>query len=233
MDSRTRVTPWMNCGAFSRRGPKRGVIHKCSRGFQLRRTLQQRVHVARDVAVGACAAPRSCGRRAGRSCGRGRRRLRRSPAGYSWVSSLASAIATWRGRATLRRALLRVHLRDLDLVVVGDGLLDVLDRDLAVLHREQVAQRLAAELDRELLAVRSARRRARASAPPSSSRTFDWMCLAMKNATCSSSLTRFGLGLLEQDRDAHLELGRLDRDGEPPAEARDQPVLDARRSPSG
>jgi hypothetical protein len=35
------------------------------------------------------------------------------------------------------------------------------------------------------------------------------------------------LGLLEQDRDPHLELGRLDRDGEAPAEARDEALLDA------
>ena len=32
----------------------------------------------------------------------------------------------------------------LDLVVVGDRLLDVLDRDLAVLHGEEVAQRSVA-----------------------------------------------------------------------------------------
>ena len=54
------------------------------------------------------------------------------------------------------------------------------------------------------------------------------MCLARKNATASSSLTRFRFGFLQQDRDAHLELGRLDRDREAPAEARDQAVLHAR-----
>ncbi len=36
------------------------------------------------------------------------------------------------------------------------------------------------------------------------------------------------LGLLEEDRNAHLELGRLDRDREAPAEARDQAILDPR-----
>jgi hypothetical protein len=37
-----------------------------------------------------------------------------------------------------------------------------------------------------------------------------------------------GLGLLQQDRHPHLELGRLDRDGQPLVEAAAQPVVDAR-----
>ncbi len=36
-----------------------------------------------------------------------------------------------------------------------------------------------------------------------------------------------GLRLLEQDRDPHFKLWRLDCDRKPPAEARDQPVLDS------
>ena len=54
---------------------------------------------------------------------------------------------------------------------------------------------------------------------PSSSRTFERMCLAMKNATCSSSFKARHRGLGEQDRDPHLELRRVERDGESPAEA--------------
>ena len=38
------------------------------------------------------------------------------------------------------RALLGMHVRHADLVVVGDRLLDVLDRDLAVLHGQEIAQ---------------------------------------------------------------------------------------------
>ena len=49
----------------------------------------------------------------------------------------------------------------------------------------------------------------------------------MKKATSSSSANAVGFGLLEQDRHAHLELRRLDRHREPPAEARDQALLDA------
>src|SRR5260221_4797246 len=49
--------------------------------------------------------------------------------------------------------LLRIHLRDLDLEIVGHGLLDVLDGDLAVQHREQVLQRLerSADGDRRMI----------------------------------------------------------------------------------
>jgi hypothetical protein len=53
------------------------------------------------------------------------------------------------------------------------------------------------------------------------------MCLAMKKATFSSTRTPSFSAFLRQDRHAHLELGRLDRDREAPAEARDQPLLDA------
>ena len=45
------------------------------------------------------------------------------------------------------RALLRIHLRDLDLVVVGHGLLDVLDGDLSGLHGEQILQGVARGFD--------------------------------------------------------------------------------------
>ncbi|MNT49684.1 hypothetical protein D3C72_1865540 [compost metagenome] len=51
------------------------------------------------------------------------------------------------------RALFAVHVRHLDLVVIGNGLLDVFDADLAVLDRQQVAQRLACQLDRYLFLV--------------------------------------------------------------------------------
>src|SRR5574343_1038272 len=54
------------------------------------------------------------------------------------------------------RALLAVHVGDLDLVVVGHRLLDVFHADLPVLDRKQIAQRLARELDGDVLLVEAA-----------------------------------------------------------------------------
>ena len=125
------------------------------------------------------------------------------------------------------RTLLRVHLRGPDLVVVGDRLLDVLDRDLAVLDREQVAQRFLGERERDLLPVK-----VRVGDDPLE-RAFE---LAHVAANVLGDEERDLLveahpgllGLREQDRDAHLELGRFQGHGEAPAEAGDQPFLDAR-----
>ncbi len=61
---------------------------------------------------------------------------------------------------------------------------------------------------------------------PSSSRTLERMRLAMKKATSSGSSTPAALRLGHQDRDAGLELGRLDRHREAPAEARFEPLLE-------
>ena len=41
-------------------------------------------------------------------------------------------------------ALLGIHFRNLDFVIIGNGLLDVVDGNLAALQREQVFQRVAA-----------------------------------------------------------------------------------------
>ena len=51
------------------------------------------------------------------------------------------------------RALLAVHVGDLDLVVVGHRLLDVFHTDLPVLDGQQIAQRLAGQLDGDFLLV--------------------------------------------------------------------------------
>jgi hypothetical protein len=60
-------------------------------------------------------------------------------------------MAIWRGRAIAGRALLAVHVGDLDLVEVGHRLLDVLDTDLAVLDGQQILQGLARQLDVDVL----------------------------------------------------------------------------------
>ncbi len=146
----------------------------------------------------------------------------------SCVNSLASAIATCRGRATARERFFECMSETLDLVVVGDRLLDVVDRDLAVLHGEQVAQRLLGAARSVIsCAVEVRVRQDRASARLRVRARWLRMCFAMKNATCSSSAHAIGVGLLQQDRHAHLELRRLERHREAPAEARDQPLLDA------
>src|SRR5215467_4716149 len=61
---------------------------------------------------------------------------------------------------------------------------------------------------------------------PSSSRTFERIRFAMKKATSSGSVTG-SLRLGHEDRDAGLELRRLDRDRESPAESGLQPLLEA------
>ncbi len=61
---------------------------------------------------------------------------------------------------------------------------------------------------------------------PSSSRTLARTFLATKKATSSGIGVAFWLGLLHQDRDPHLELGRLDRDRQPGVEARGQALVD-------
>jgi len=54
------------------------------------------------------------------------------------VRSLARAIASWRGRATLRLRFFECMSENLDLVVLSHRLLDVVDGDLPVLGVEEV-----------------------------------------------------------------------------------------------
>ena len=63
---------------------------------------------------------------------------------------------------------------------------------------------------------------------PSSSRTFERMRLATKKATSSGKTTPRRLRLADQDGHAGLELRRLDRHRKAPAEARFQPLFQAR-----
>src|ERR1041384_520090 len=61
---------------------------------------------------------------------------------------------------------------------------------------------------------------------PSSSRTFERMCF-YEEGYFLGNRHRLRFSLLQHGRDPHLELGRLDRHGQSPAEARDQPLLHA------
>ena len=99
-----------------------------------------------------------------------------------------------------------------------------------LLDREQIAQRLAAQLDREL-AARKARVGEDALQAAFELAHVGLDVLGEEERDRLVERDRLGFRFLQQDGDAHLELGRLDGDGEAPAEARDQAVLDARRSP--
>ncbi len=127
------------------------------------------------------------------------------------------------------RALLAVHVRHLDLVVVGDGLLDVLHADLPVLDGQQVAQRLAGELDGDFLLVEAR------IGQDLAQRAFELAhvgahVLGDEEGDFLGHLGALGPGLVDQDGHAHLELGRLDGDGEAGVEARDEPLVDVREA---
>ena len=49
--------------------------------------------------------------------------------------------------------LLGIHVRDLDLVIVGHGFLDVLNRNLSVLDGQQIAQGFAGQRDGDVFLV--------------------------------------------------------------------------------
>src|SRR5258706_4015880 len=123
-------------------------------------------------------------------------------------------------------ALLRIHVGDLDLEIVGHGLLDVLDGHLAVQNGEQVLEGFASGRNRDHRIVESR------VGEDALERTFE---LANIRANMLGDEERhvlievhaIVLRLLEEDRHAHFQLGWLDRDRESPAEARDQALFDA------
>src|SRR6185312_5314649 len=125
------------------------------------------------------------------------------------------------------RALLRVHVRNPDLVVVGDRLLDVLDRDLAVLDGQQVAKRVLGHRQRDFLPMEARVR----EHPLQRALELPHVRADVLSDEESDLLVELHAGLRgfrQQDRDAHLELRRLQRDRQSPAETRNQPFLDAR-----
>ena len=127
------------------------------------------------------------------------------------------------------RALLAVHVGDLDLVVVGHRLLDVLHADLPVLDRQQVAQRLARQLDGDFLLVEAAVRQDLAQ------RAFELAhvgahVLGHEEGHFLGHLGALGARLVDQDGHSHLEFGRLDGHRQARVEARDQPLVDVRQA---
>ncbi|OMP13430.1 hypothetical protein COLO4_01703, partial [Corchorus olitorius] len=123
------------------------------------------------------------------------------------------------------RALLAVHVGDLDLVVVGHRLLDVFHADLAVLDGQQIAQGLAGQLDGDFLLVEAR------IGQDLAQRAFELAhvgahVLGHEEGDFLGHLGVLGAGLVDQDGHAHLQLGRLDGHRQPGVEARDQPLVD-------
>ena len=119
-----------------------------------------------------------------------------------------------------------MHVRHAHLVVIGDGLLDVLDRNLTVLNRQQIAQRVLRQRQVDLAAVEARKRQDALQRPLQFAHVRAYVFGHEKRDLLVDSHAgrrRFG----KQDRDAHLEFGRLERDRQSPAEARDQPFFEA------
>src|ERR1041384_6582721 len=125
-----------------------------------------------------------------------------------WVRSLASAMATWRGRATLR-------LRFFECM-----------SEILILKYSATVFWIPSTLTWRLATFRMSRSASLARSSESSR--------ALKRAKASTLFRAapgqrnlIALAFLQHDRPAHLDLRRLDRPGEPPAEARDQPLFHA------
>ena len=125
------------------------------------------------------------------------------------------------------RAALGQQVGDPDLVILGHRLLDIVHRDQPILQCEQVAQRFLGKFERDGLAREvsvcyHAMQRALqlADIRPEA--------LADEETDFVGKLDAGLLRLAHEDRDAGLELGRLDGDGQAPAETRFQALFDPR-----
>ena len=125
----------------------------------------------------------------------------------------------------MRRPLLAVHVGDLDLVEVGHRLLDVLDADLAVLDRQQVAQRFAHQLDVDGAAAETR------VGEDVLQRAFEFAhvgahVLGDEEGDVLGQLLALGLRLVHQDGDAHFQARRLHRHAQAGIETRHQALRD-------
>src|SRR3990167_7327288 len=123
------------------------------------------------------------------------------------------------------RALLAVHVGDLDLVEVGHRLLDVLHADLPVLDAQQIFQRLARQADGDVLVAEAAVGQHLAQ------RAFQLAhvgahVLGHEEGHVLGHLGALGQRLAHQDGHAHLQLGRLDGHRQARLEAAGQPGVD-------
>src|SRR5260221_12826890 len=118
------------------------------------------------------------------------------------------------GPGGVATALFRVHVRYLDLVVLGDGLLDVVDRDLPVLCGQEVLECLLGRVERDVPAVE-----ARIS-DDALQRSFQFAhvradMLGDEKGDFLRELERHRFGFFQNDRDPHFLLRRLDCYGQP------------------
>ena len=123
----------------------------------------------------------------------------------------------------------RIHVGHLDLVEVRHGLLDVLDRDLTVGHRQQVLQRFLADIHREHVAAVEAGIRQHLAQRAFQFADVAAQMLGDEERHFLGHGHALGLGLAQQDRHPHFQLGRLDRHRQAGIEARDQAAVDARQ----
>ena len=123
----------------------------------------------------------------------------------------------------------RIHVGHLDLVEVRHGLLDVLDRDLTVGHRQQILQRFLADIHREHVAAVEAGIRQHLAQRAFQFADVAAQMLGDEERHFLGHGHALGLGLAQQDRHPHFQLGRLDRHRQAGIEARDQAAVDARQ----
>lgn len=138
---------------------------------------------------------------------------------------------TWRlaRQSDIGRPAFRIHVGHLDLVEIRHRLLDVLDGDLAVGHGQQILQGFLADVHGEHVAAMEA-----GVGQHLAQRAFEFAHVAAQvlgdeERHFLGHRHAFGLGLAQQDRHAHFEFGRLDRDRQAGIEARDQAAVDARQ----
>src|SRR5258708_6832230 len=123
------------------------------------------------------------------------------------------------GPGDVATALFRVHVRYLDLVVLGDGLLDVVDRDLPVLCGQEVLECLPGRVESDVPAVE-----ARIS-DDARQRSFQFAhvradVLGDEKGDFLRELERHRFGFFQDDRDPHFLLRGLDCHGQAPRKAR-------------
>ena len=119
-----------------------------------------------------------------------------------------------------------MHVRNAYLVVVGHGFLDVFDRDLAVLHGEEITQCFLRDRKRDLLAVETRiRDDAFQCAFEFAHVRADVLGDEKRDLLVKREPRRCGLG--EENRDPHFQFWWFERDGEAPAEAGNEAFFDA------
>ena len=119
---------------------------------------------------------------------------------------------------------LRKQVCDPDLEVLGHGLLDVVDRDLAIDGANDVLERFLGQIERDLAPME---RRVGKHLLQGALEFADVGAQVLGDHEGDFVVEHdvLGLGLLLQDGDPHLGFGRLDLHGQAPVETGDQAIL--------